>query len=142
MPIVTKDEWIDRVERSWLYLIFDLVFSWVGAIGSVLLIVYCFWSYWSSETRPDRIFWLKIGALGIILLSAESLKDLLIAWIGLAPPDYSLWFGPRQRAVDQDMTAIIESQNRGTRISARGYFVDELLSENQKRFERRFRKPK
>jgi hypothetical protein len=120
MPVVTNHDWLDRIERSRLYMIFDPMFNWIGGIGTILLIAYGFWAYWASEPKPSRVFWLKIGAAGLILISADGPKDLLMARIGLAPPDYSLWFGPRQHAVDEGMMTIIESQNRGTRITARG----------------------
>jgi hypothetical protein len=76
-------------------------------------------------------------------LSIRFLKDELLSRVGIAPPDYSRWFGPRQvEVVDPGMADIIRAQNRAGRIRERGVLVDELLKENATRFERKSPRPK
>jgi hypothetical protein len=138
MPVFLSDKILDRLERSSLYMVFDLVFEWIGLIGMLCLIGATSWVYWSDHALPKRL-WL-LGVLAIGLLMTAEIKDWLIAWFGIAPPDHSKWFGPKQLPpVVPSMDAIIEAQGRAGRIRARGYFVDELLNENEARFKRNTR---
>jgi hypothetical protein len=83
---------------------------------------------------------MEVCGLGIVLICIKGTKDYVLAWAGIAPPDYSRWFGPKQlRVVNSAMFDIIEAQQRAERIRRRGIRVDEMLEENEAKFERRQR---
>lgn len=131
MPILFRDEVLDRLERSTAYLIFDRIFNWLGGVGELLLIAYGVRVWWESDgAEVTGFFWLKLLLLGIALLLVKSIKDSILAWAGIAPPDYPKSPEP----ILPVMKGIIDAQYRGDRIQERGIRVDELLEENHAKF--------
>jgi len=81
-----------------------------------------------------------VFGLGIGLVFVRAVTNWVLAWAGIAPPDYDRWFGPKQIPLDDPrMKAIIDAQQRGERIRQRGVRVDEMLEENEAKFKRRHR---
>ncbi|HYW65874.1 MAG TPA: hypothetical protein VFB10_04155 [Candidatus Dormibacteraeota bacterium] len=133
-----SDHQLEKVESSKAYLAVDLVFNWIGYIGELLLLLYLI-NYW--RRLPGTFwFWMKAFLLSVILMFISTIKDEVFAWAGIAPPDHFKWFGPRQEpSRSPGMDVILNAQNRGSRILARGIRVARLLDENEAIFRRRQR---
>jgi len=137
MPILFRDDILEKLERSRAYLIFDMVFNWIGGIGDILLVVCVSVLYWGNPARFTWRFWLGAFLLMIGLLAIRGIKDQFVAWAGVAPPNYAKWFGAKQIDVASPrMSLIRDAQSRAGRMKDRGIRVDELLEENEARFER------
>lgn len=137
-----SDNALEKLERARTYLVVDIIFNWIGGAGEFLLLVYVIFVWHRSSENlsfGSRFwFWSKVLFLSVILLSVRSIKDEVLAWAGIAPPDYLKWFGPHQEPCGlPGMQVIIDAQQRGTRISHRGIRVDQLLAENEAIFQRK-----
>src|ERR1019366_10693630 len=100
MPALLPDDILEKLERSRTYLIADIVFNWIGNIGDLLLILFVLWTTWTHGPWPHWKQWMELVGLGIVLLCIKGIKDYVLAWAGIAPPDYSRWFGPKQIDID------------------------------------------
>jgi hypothetical protein len=137
MPALLRDDILEKLERSRAYLIVDIVFNWIGGIGELLLVLFVFWTTWTHGPWPHWKQWMELVGLGIVLLCIRGIKDYVLAWAGFAPPDYSRWFGPKQIDVgSSNMRRIRDAQERAARIRERGIRLDEMLEENEAKFER------
>jgi len=137
-----SDKGLEKLERSRVYLVVDIIFDWIGGVGEFLLLGYVIFVWHPSSENlsfGSRFwFWSKVLLLSVILLSVKSIKDEVLAWAGIAPPDYLKWFGPHQEPAGiPGMQVIIDAQQRGTRIFQRGIRVDQLLAENEAIFQRK-----
>lgn len=137
-----SEEALEKLERSIPYLVADIIFNWVGVIGELFLIAYAVrWWHRSSEGLGFDTkfwFWAKVLVIGIAFLSIRWMKDAMFAWIGAAPPNYASRLGPKQLdvGIEPDMRLILDAQSRAMRIRERGIRVDQLLAENEARFQR------
>jgi hypothetical protein len=140
MPALLRDDILEKLERSRTYLIADIVFNWIGGIGELLLTLYIVWLLWTDPPRINRRLWLEVFLLSIGLLSIRRIKNEVLAWAGVAPPDHNRWFGPKQEeSVLTEMKPILDAQQRAERIRGRGIRVEEMLEENKAKFERHHR---
>jgi hypothetical protein len=141
--ISLSDDGLEKLERSRVYLVVDIIFNWIGGVGELLLLAYSirWWHRYSEGLGFDLRFWfwLKVLLLSIVLISIRWMKDQVLAWMEIAPPNYEKWFRPKQIEVhgDPDIRLIVDAQYRATRIRERGMRVDQLLAENEAIFLRR-----
>lgn len=145
-----SDSKLEKLERSKAYSIVDFLLNWIfEGIGGLLLLAYSMhWWGLYNEGRGFVFdwrlgFWKKVLLLGIVLILTKTVKDELLAWMGIAPPDEK-WVDeailrkPKQEAsILPSMDLIRITQNRGERIRERGIRVDQLLAENEAFFRRR-----
>jgi len=138
MPSLLRDDILEKVERSRIYLIIDIIFNWIGVVGWLAFALDILWWEW-TDSRNGRVG-LEVFGLGLGLISIRAITNWVLALAGIAPPDYSRWFGPKQEeSVLSNMKPILDSQQRAERIRKRGIRVDEMLEENKAKFERHYR---
>jgi hypothetical protein len=63
MRVLLSDETLDRFEQSKPYMVFDVVFNWIGGIGELLLLGFFLWWYWYDDHKTYPYLWLKVGGI-------------------------------------------------------------------------------
>jgi hypothetical protein len=130
---------LEQLERSKAYLVADIIFNWIGGVGELLLLAYAirWWHRYAEGLGfdPKFSFSMKVLLLSAVLISVKDVKNYLLAWVGIAPPDYEKCFGPKQLDVGSPhMRLILDAQQRAARIRERGIRVHQLLAENEAAF--------
>jgi hypothetical protein len=132
MPRFLRDETVQRIEESGPYLTADIVLNWIGYVGSAILIVLALRAWW-SHSFANRTFWFRLLIVGLLLLIVRHAKDMLFAWVGLAPPDYRSWFNPEHEVMSASTSTdtMLHKLGRAQRIQDRGMYVDDMLKHNE-----------